>query len=418
MTSIQLNKKKIINDPVFGFINIQSELVFDLIEHPVFQRLRRIKQLGLSFLVFPGANHTRFEHALGTVHLMRQAISVLRLKGHEITEEEAEAVTVAILLHDVGHAPFSHVLENTLVEIPHEEISLLLMKELNKQFEGKLNLAIEIFTNSYKKRFLHQLVASQLDMDRLDYLTRDSFFTGVTEGVVGIERIIKMLNIVDDQLVVDVKGIYSIEKFLIARRLMYWQVYLHKTVVAAEFLLINVLKRAKELVTQGHSVFATPTLSVFLNDNFSRENFMENSSVSGKSLIQWYSLLDDNDILTSIKEWQFHSDLVLSFLAKSLTNRKLFKTKLKSKPVSKIWSEKMLVKITDEITNDNKLAPYFLITGEITNNALNRDSENILILFKNGKVKDIRKASDINLSALTKTVRKYFACFPKELDFY
>lgn len=418
MTSNQLNKKKIINDPVFGFINIQSELVFDLIEHPVFQRLRRIKQLGLSFLVFPGANHTRFEHALGTVHLMRQAISVLRLKGHEITEIEAEAVTVAILLHDVGHAPFSHVLENTLVEIPHEEISLLLMKELNKQFEGKLNLAIEIFTNSYKKRFLHQLVASQLDMDRLDYLTRDSFFTGVTEGVVGIERIIKMLNVVDDQLVVDVKGIYSIEKFLIARRLMYWQVYLHKTVVAAEFLLINVLKRAKELQKMGQPVFATPTLSVFLNHNFSRENFIENSTVSGKNLIQWYSLLDDNDIFTSIKEWQFHPDLVLSYLAKSLINRKLFKTKLKSKPVSKIWSEKMLGKITTEITNDIKLAPYFLITGEITNNALNRDSENILILFKNGKVKDIRKASDINLSALTKTVRKYFACFPKELDFY
>ncbi len=418
MNSIQLNKKKIINDPVFGFINIQSELVFDLIEHPFFQRLRRIKQLGLSFLVFPGANHTRFEHALGAVHLMRQAISVLRLKGHEITEEEAEAVTVAILLHDIGHAPFSHVLENTLVEIPHEEISLLLMQELNRQFDGKLDLVIEIFTNRYRKKFLHQLVASQLDMDRLDYLSRDSFFTGVTEGVVGIDRIIKMLNIVDDQLVADVKGIYSIEKFLIARRLMYWQVYLHKTVVSAEFLLINVLKRARELVAAGENLFATPTLEIFLNNRFDSHNFKNNTPLLGKNILEWYSLLDDNDILTSVKEWQNHPDLVLSYFAKSLTNRKLFRIKIKSKPTTKLWEEKVLQKITSDITGDEVTAPYFLITGEITNHALNRDGENILILFKNGKVKDIRDASDINLSALTKTVRKYFACFPKELDIY
>jgi uncharacterized protein len=416
--SIPLNKKKIINDPVFGFINIQSELVFDLIEHPFFQRLRRIKQLGLSFLVFPGANHTRFEHALGALHLMRQAITVLRLKGHEITEEEAEAVAVAILLHDIGHAPFSHVLENTLVEIPHEEISLLLMYELNRQFDGKLELAIEIFTNRYRKKFLHQLVASQLDMDRLDYLSRDSFFTGVTEGIVGIDRIIKMLNVFDDQLVADVKGIYSIEKFLIARRLMYWQVYLHKTVVSAEFQLINVLKRARELVAAGEEVFATPTLGIFLKNQFNSHDFKKNTPVLGKNVLEWYSLLDDNDILISVKEWQNHPDLVLSYLAKSITNRKLFKIKIKPVPVSKVWEEKMLQKITGEITNDEKLSPYFLITGEITNHALNRDGENILILFKNGKVRDIRNASDINLSALTKTVRKYFACFPKELDIY
>ncbi|WP_246222823.1 HD domain-containing protein [Maribellus comscasis] len=418
MNSFQINKKKIINDPVFGFINIQSELVFDLIEHPFFQRLRRIKQLGLSFLVFPGANHTRFEHALGAVHLMRQAISVLQLKGHNISPREAEAVTVAILLHDIGHAPFSHVLENTLVEIPHEEISLLLMEQLNLEFNGKLDLTIEIFKNQYKKKFLHQLVASQLDMDRLDYLSRDSFFTGVTEGQVGIERIIKMLNVVDDQLVVDVKAIYSIEKFLIARRLMYWQVYLHKTVVSAEFLLINVLKRAKELAAAGKPIFATPTLNVFLNNSFSSDDFIENKSVLGKNILHWYTLLDDNDILTSVKEWQYHPDLVLSTLADSITNRKLFKTKMKTKPVSKTWKEKMLKGISENISGDKNLAPYFLITGEITNNALNRDSENILILFKNGKVKDIRKASDINLTALTKTVRKYFACYPKELDFY
>ena len=418
MNSIPLNKKKIINDPVFGFINIQSELIFDLIEHPFFQRMRRIKQLGLSFLVFPGANHTRFEHAIGALHLMRQAISVLRLKGHKITEEEAEAVAAAILLHDIGHAPFSHVLENTLVEIPHEEISLLLMNELNRQFNGKLELAIEIFTNRYRKKFLHQLVSSQLDMDRLDYLSRDSFFTGVTEGVVGIDRIIKMLNIFDDQIVADVKGIYSIEKFLIARRLMYWQVYLHKTVVSAEFQLINVLKRACELATAGENIFATPTLDIFLKNRFNHRDFKNNITVSGKNIIDWYSLLDDSDILVSVKEWQNHDDLILSYLAKSITNRKLFKIKIKSTPVSTTWEEKMLQKITETLTGNHKISPYFLITGEITNNALNRDGENILILSKNGKARDIRDASDINLSALTKTVRKYFACFPKELDIY
>jgi len=418
LNQLRINKKKIINDPVFGFINLQSELIFDLLEHPTFQRLRRIKQLGLSFLVFPGANHSRFEHAVGATHLMRQAISVLRLKGHEITNAEAEAVTVAILLHDIGHAPFSHVLENTLVEISHEEISLLIMQELNREFNGKLDLAIEIFTNRYKKKFLHQLVASQLDIDRMDYLSRDSFFTGVSEGIVGTDRIIKMLNVSEDRLVVDAKGIYSIEKFLIARRLMYWQVYLHKTVVAAEFLLINVLKRARELVTDGQSVYATPTLSIFLKYNLTREIFVNNQKIDGRNILDWFALLDDNDILTSVKEWQFHSDQVLSTLAKSITNRKLFQTKINNKPFSKVWEEKMIQRISDEITHDKKVARYFLIIEEITNNALNRHSENIHILYKDGKVKDIRKASDINLSALTKTVRKYFACFPKELDIY
>jgi len=418
VNTIPLNKKKIINDPVFGFINIQSELIFDLIEHPFFQRLRRIKQLGLSFLVYPGANHTRFEHALGALHLMRQAISVLRLKGHEITEEEEEAAAVAILLHDIGHAPFSHMLENTLVEIPHEEISLLLMNELNRQFNGKLELAIEIFTNRYRKKFLHQLVASQLDMDRLDYLSRDSFFTGVTEGIVGIDRIIKMLNIFEDQIVAEVKGIYSIEKFLIARRLMFWQVYLHKTVVSAELLLINVLKRVRELTTAGENIFAAPTLDIFLKNRFNYNDFKNNIAVSGKNILDWYSLLDDSDILVSVKEWQNHPDLVLSYLAKSITNRKLFKIKIKSTPVSKAWEEKTLHKITETLTNDHKISSYFLMTGEITNKALNRNEENILILSKSGKVKDIRNASDINLSTLTKTVRKYFVCFPKELDIY
>jgi len=411
----QINKKKIINDPVFGFINLQSELVFDLVENPMFQRLRRIKQLGLSYLVFPGANHSRFEHAIGASHLMRQAISVLRLKDIEITDEEAEAVTIAILLHDIGHAPFSHVLENTLVDISHEEISLLLMNELNKQFNGKLDLAIKIFTNQYKKHFLHQLVSSQLDMDRLDYLSRDSFFTGVAEGTVGVERIIKMLNVWDDQLVIDAKGIYSIEKFLISRRLMYWQVYLHKTVVSAEFLLINVLKRAKELVAAGTPVFATPTLDIFMKNSFTSNNFNKNILVEGKNILNWYSLLDDNDIFVSVKEWQYHSDMVLSSLAKSLINRRLFKATLQTKPVSKLLTEVIIEKITQQITNDKTLSGYFLMTGEITNSAYNHHNENILVLDKNEKLKDIREASDIDLSVFTKIVRKYYLCYPKEL---
>ncbi len=403
---------------MFGFINLQSETVFDLLEHPIFQRLRRIKQLGLSYLVFPGANHTRFEHALGASHLMRQAINILRIKGHEITNDEAEAVTIAILLHDIGHAPFSHVLENTLVNISHEEISLLLMEELNREFDGQLDLAIQIFTNRYRKLFLHQLVASQLDMDRLDYLSRDSFFTGVAEGTVGIERIIKMLNVFEDKLVVDVKGIYSIEKFLISRRLMYWQVYLHKTVVAAEFLLINVLRRAKELITDGVEVYATPTLKVFLNNTFSPDDFAGNINVAGKNVLQWYTLLDDNDLLISIKEWQSHPDLVLSRLATSLTNRKLLRIKFSDKPLAKQEEERYLQLISEKIVPKKKLAKYFLMTGAITNSAYNKHDENIYVLNKDQTIKELNEASDINLSALSKTVRKYFVCYPKELDIY
>jgi hypothetical protein len=415
---VQLNKKKIINDPVFGFINLQSDIIFDLLEHPIFQRLRYIKQLGLSYLVFPGANHTRFEHAIGTVHLMRQAISVLKIKGHEITEKEAEAVTIAILLHDIGHAPFSHVLENTLVNISHEEISLMLMQELNQQFNGKLDLAIKVFTNKYKKQFLHQLVASQLDMDRLDYLSRDSFFTGVVEGTIGIDRIIKMLNIHDDQLVVDVKGIYSIEKFLISRRLMYWQVYLHKTVVAAEFLLINVLKRAREILSNGGELFVTPTLKVFLTNNFTPEDFHSNIKTQEKNVLQWYTLLDDNDILISIKEWQNHPDPVLSEMAKSITNRKLPRTIFSDKPISPAKELKYLKQIGKQLISDPELAKYFLMTGVISNNAYSKHYENISVLYKDGTVKEINDASDINLSALAKTVKKYFVCYPKELDIY
>lgn len=415
MGEYYLNKKKIINDPVFGFINLQSEMVFDLIEHPYMQRLRCIKQLGLSFLVYPGANHTRFEHVLGATHLMRQAVAVLRMKGVEITDEESDAVTLAILLHDIGHAPFSHVLENTLVDISHEKISLLMMNELNRQFDGRLHRAIEVFRNRYKKQFLHQLVASQLDMDRLDYLSRDSFFTGVAEGIVGIDRLIKMLTVWDDQLAVEYKGIYSVEKFLIARRLMYWQVYFHKTVVSAEFLLINVLKRAKELIISGEDVFTTPPLRVFMTTHFSEADFSENIEVEGRKILDWYALLDDNDILTAVKMWQSHADPVLSSLARSLINRRLFRIKLTDSPLPAKWKDDMLRKITVQLTHDETLSPYFLMTGEIFNNAYNSQAENIRILMKDGKVKDVGQASDINLTSLTKTVRKYFACYPKEL---
>jgi hypothetical protein len=418
VAQLHLNKKKIINDPVFGFINLQSEVVFDLLEHPFFQRLRQIKQLGLSYLVFPGANHTRFEHALGASHLMRQAISVLRLKGHDISDEEAEAVTIAILLHDIGHAPFSHVLENSLVKIAHEEISLLLMQELNREMHGKLELAIKIFTNQYKKHFLHQLVSSQLDMDRLDYLSRDSFFTGVAEGTVGIDRIIKMLNVHNDQLVVDVKGIYSIEKFLISRRLMYWQVYLHKTVVAAEFLLIKVLKRAKELLALGETLYSTPTLKIFLENEIQSDHFENNIKIGEKNILTWYTLLDDNDILISIKEWQNHHDPVLSYLAKSISNRKLPRTILRDKALSETAKEKYLKLITANILPDPEMAKYLLMTGAITNSAYNKHNENIFVLNKDATIKEIHDASDINLSALSKTVTKYFVCYPKELDFY
>ena len=291
-----------------------------------------------------------------------------------------------------------------------------MMNELNRQFDGRLNLAIEIFRNRYKKQFLHQLVASQLDMDRLDYLSRDSFFTGVAEGVVGIDRIIKMLTVWNDQLAVDFKGIYSIEKFLIARRLMYWQVYFHKTVVSAEFLLINVLKRAKELSARGIDIFTTSSLKIFLNSKFSVADFEQNIEVGTRKILDWYAMLDDNDILTAVKEWQMHPDAVLSKLAQNLINRRLFHIKLHDVPVTEKWKERKLKQITQKITGDNSVSPYFLITGEISNSAYNQNSENIKILFKNGKVKDMGKASDINLSVLTKTVRKYFACYPKELD--
>ena len=414
---MKTNKKKIINDPVFGFITIQSELIFDLIEHPYFQRLRRIKQLGLSCIVYPGANHTRFEHALGAVFLMRSAISSLELKGITITHEEAEAVSLAILLHDIGHGPFSHTLEHTIVEgIAHEQVSALLMEDLNRRFNGGLDLAIQIFKNQYHKKFLHQMVASQLDMDRLDYLRRDSFYTGVTEGVIGSDRIIKMLNVCNDELVVEAKGIYSIEKFLIARRLMYWQVYLHKTVLSADHLLLNVLKRAKELVMKGIPVFATPTLAVFLQQRITIGHFLSGEKFEGRSLLSCFAELDDNDIIAAVKQWQYHDDQILAYLARCLINRKLYRIKMGNHPPDEAFLKNIRAKVIQHFKIDEKDLDYFLIQDSITNSAYVSGDDKINILFKSGKVSEINEASDINLSSLSQTVRKYFVCYPKELD--
>jgi hypothetical protein len=414
---LKTNKKKIINDPVFGFINIRSEIIFDLIEHPYFQRLRRIKQLGLSCMVYPGTHHTRFEHALGAVHLMRSAISVLKLKGHRITDEEADAVTIAILLHDIGHGPYSHVLESTVVPgVSHEKISILLMEELNRQFNGQLDMAIRIFKNQYPKKFLHQLVSSQLDMDRLDYLSRDSFFSGVSEGVISADRIIKMLNVRNDELVVDIKGIYSIEKFLIARRLMYWQVYLHKTVLAAEYVLISILKRARQLIEQGEKLFAPPVFDAFLTNTVTIEDFEQNRLINGQSVLDLFAGLDDNDIMTSIKAWQFHPDKILSYLAQSITNRKLYRIKIGNKPIPEQKLNVLKTRICEHFGVCDDDLHYFLIHETITNSAYNMGSDKINMLYKNGKIVDVSEASDINLSVFSETVRKYFVCYPKELD--
>ncbi len=414
---LKTNKKKIINDPVFGFITIQSEFLYDLIEHPFLQRLRRIKQLGLSYIVFPGVNHTRFEHAIGAVHLMQSAIASLRMKDVEITEQEEEAVTCAILLHDIGHGPFSHALEHSLVEgISHEHISLMLMEELNRQFKGKLDRAIQIFKNEYPKKFLHQLVASQLDMDRLDYLRRDSFFSGVTEGTIGSDRIIKMLNVRNDGLVVEYKGIYSIEKFLISRRLMYWQVYLHKTVLSAENMLVNVLRRAKELMMNGEELFATPALAVFLKHHITLDCFLKQSFAEKKNLLELFVELDDNDLVSAMKQWQYHEDKILAYLAGAVINRKLFRIKIKNSAFPAQRIQRMEEEIMSRWGVSRDKLDYFLIRGSITNNAYAAGSDKINILMKNGKVKEINEASDINLSSLSQTVRKYFVCYPKELD--
>jgi len=403
------NKKKIVNDPIYGFISIPDPMIFDLIEHPYMQRLRRIMQLGMSHLVYPGALHTRFHHALGATHLMTQAIATIRRKGHEITAEEERAVLIAILLHDIGHGPFSHALEYDIVNgVNHEEISSLFIQRLSKSYGEDLNRALLIFNNNYSKPFLYQLVSSQLDMDRLDYLNRDSFYTGVSEGIIGSERLIEMLDVRNGNLVLEEKGIYSVEKFIVARRLMYWQVYLHKTVVAAEFMLIHALRRAKFLVKNGEVLFASPTLQYFLETNLDLEAFKSDPTILDK-----FSNLDDYDILGALKVWQHHKDPILSILSSRLVNRRLFKIEISKEKFSqeRVQLEKELVKNQLKLSDDE--LNYFVYTDRLTNNAYNQNKQSINLLMKNNEIIDLSKASDnLNISALASPVEKFFICYP------
>lgn len=410
-----MNKKKIINDPVYGFITIPTELVFDLIQHPYVQRLRYIKQLGMTHLVYPGALHTRFHHAIGAMHLMSLAIDTIRSKGQAISQQEEEAVTIAILLHDIGHGPFSHALEHTIVDgISHEYISKLLMDKLNEEFDGRLGMALDIFNKRYHRKFLHQLVSGQLDIDRMDYLNRDSFFTGVSEGVIGFDRIIKMLDVVDDQLVVEEKGIYSIEKFLIARRLMYWQVYLHKTVIAAEQMLVKILERAKELSDEGRNLFASPCFSYFLKNSLSREEF----STDPRNLDR-FTKLDDNDIFTSIKVWADDNDLILSTLCSHLIERNLYQVEITNDPPAIEKINDLADRVTDEFEISEDDTSYFVFTDTIKNNAYSVGDGSINILMKDGSIQDITTASDnSNLEALVRTVQKYILCYVKEVKLF
>lgn len=408
-----MNKKKIINDPVYGFITIPTDLVFDLVEHHYFQRLRYIKQLGMTHLVYPGALHTRFHHALGALHLMGLAVETLRSKGTEISAEEEEAVQIAILLHDIGHGPFSHALENTLVKgVSHEMISRLLMDRLNEDFNGQLTMAISIFNDTYQRHFLHQLVSGQLDIDRMDYLNRDSFFTGVSEGVISFDRIIKMLNVRDDHIVVEEKGIYSVEKFLIARRLMYWQVYLHKTVIAAELLLVKILERARELALSGFELFATPALAHFLYKSVVKEAF-----ITDPKHLNAFISLDDADILSAVKVWINHSDFILSDLCARFIGRNLYRVELTNTPPNLnhlvALKEKAIEKL--ELLDDED-AGYYVFTDRVVNDAYKVGDENIRILLKNGEVQDIAEASDdSNMISLSKRVVKYILCSVKHL---
>lgn len=406
------NKLKIFNDPIYGFISIPSEIIFDLIEHPYFQRLRRIRQLGLTHLVYPGALHTRFHHAMGAMHLMCEAIEVLKSKGVEISKEEEEAVIIAILLHDIGHGPYSHALEHSIVSgVHHEDLSALFMNRLNKEFNGRLTLAIQIFQNEYSKKFLHQLVSSQLDMDRLDYLKRDSFYTGVSEGVISSDRIIKMLNVKGDTLVVEYKGIYSVEKFIVARRLMYWQVYLHKTVLSAENLLVNILKRAKELAQKKAELFCTPSFRTFLYNDFRKSDFQKNDQ-----LLETFADIDDYDIMTSIKVWQKHPDKILSNLCRAMVNRNLYHIELRNQPFRDEALKALNKKLLEKFDLKGKETSYFVFSGEVKNEIYRADKVRINILYKDGSIKDISDASDqLNIDVLAKTVRKYFLCYPKSL---
>lgn len=402
------NKLKIFNDPIYGFITIPNSLIFDLIEHKYFQRLRRITQMGLSYLVYPGAHHTRFHHALGSMHLMQKAIRILRFKGVTISKAEENALLAAILLHDIGHGPFSHAMEHSIVhEISHEEISVLFIEKLNEEFNGSLTLAIKIFNGEYHRKFLYQLVSSQLDMDRADYLKRDSFYTGVAEGNVNSERLITMLNVVDNNLVIEEKGVYSIEKFLTARRLMYWQVYLHKTSLVAEQLLIRVLKRANQLTKEGNSLPASKSLQYFLNNDIKRDSFTDES-------LEIFSMLDDYDIISALKEWQNHEDFVLKNLCEMIINRELLGIKIKNKKIKDNSFNKHIDSLKKEYGISSNEAEYFVFKGEISNQAYQKKSQQINILYKTGKIVNAAKASDhLNLKALAKPVTKYYICYPK-----
>jgi HD superfamily phosphohydrolase len=409
---VKKNKKKIINDPLYGFINLPYDIVFDIIEHPYFQRLRRIRQLGLTSTVYPGAYHTRFHHVIGAMHLAMQALETLKSKGHFISPEECKAVVCGVLLHDIGHGPFSHALEHTIVDgVNHEEISILFIERLNTEFNGELDLTLEVFKNTYKRKFLHQIISSQLDVDRLDYLTRDSFYTGVQEGIVGVDRIIKMLNIKDDALVVEEKGIYSIEKFLVARRIMYWQVYLHKTVVAAELLVIHILKKAKCLALAGESLFCTKPLLKFLKSDYNLTDFQKDAD-----LLANFSKLDDYDIFTCIKEWIDHPNKSLSILCDWMINRKLYRVEISTDPYSEELINKYKKKTIQALNIPEEDVKHFVFTEEIQNNAYNPLKDSIKILYKDGSIKDIAEASDqLNISSLSSPVTKYFLCYPKTI---
>jgi len=402
-----LNKFKILNDPIYGFISIPSILIFDIIEHPYFQRLRRISQMGLSNFVYPGAHHTRFEHALGAMHLMQKVVFVLRSKSIKISEEEEEALLIAILLHDIGHGPFSHTLEHSLVtNIKHEEISILFMQKLDIEFNGKLKLAIEILKGKYHRSFFNQLVASQLDIDRLDYLKRDSFYTGVTEGNINAERIISMLTVVDEKLVIEEKGIYSVEKFIVARRLMYWMVYLHKTSLVADYILVKILKRAKELVKRNEDLISSEPLKYFLTNN----GIHSFNDVT----LNKFAEIDDYDIIMAVKQWMNHSDYVLSTLSKSFIYRNLPKIKIQDKEFSTNEISKIKLLVSKNLNLNDETIEYFVGSGIIENQAYNLENSSINILYKSGEIKDITEASDhLNLLALTKPVLKHFIYHPK-----
>ncbi len=405
-----INKLKIFNDPIYGFVSITNPLIYDLIQHPYFQRLRRISQMGMSYLVYPGAHHTRFHHALGCMHIMQKTVQVLRFKGVEISEAEENALYIAILLHDIGHGPFSHAMEHSIVEnVNHEAISLLFMDKLNREFGGQLFLAIKVFKGEYHRKFMLHLISSQLDMDRMDYLKRDSFYSGVAEGNINSERLIQMLDVENDMLVIEEKGIYSVEKFLVARRLMYWQAYLHKTSLAAELVLTKILKRAKELTQQGVNLPASRPLQYFMVNKIELEDFNDD-------VLETFSHLDDFDVISAIKEWQFNEDYILSELCRMIINRDLPKIRLQAEKVNKEEVNELRDRFVKECNVTEKEADYFVFKGKIKNQAYNKTGEPIHILKKDRSVEDVVEASDqLNLKALSKPVTKYYLCYPKVL---